>query len=631
MAGLDEIYRRSIEDPSGFWSEAARAIEWDRFPTTILDDHQPPFFRWFSDGVLNTCHNAVDRHVRAGRGEQAALIHESPVTGTGGQVTYAELQEATSRFAGGLRQLGVAAGDTVIIYMPMVPEAVVAMLACARLGAVHSVVFGGFAPHELALRLDDARPKVVVSASCGVERDRVVSYKLLLDRAIAEAHHTPDYCVILQRPQGEPARLTAPSDLDFEEVASSDPVACVPVLATDPLYVLYTSGTTARPKGVVRDNGGHAVALAWSMANIYGLRPGEVFCTASYIGWVVGHSYVVYGPLLHGCTSVLYEGGAVGTPDAGAYWRVAAKHKVRVLFTTPTALRAIRQEDPRGTHLLRHRLDSLRAVFLAGESLDPDTFRWASDHLRVPVIDHWWQTETGWPVTANCLGVEPLPVKVGSANRPVPGFDVHVLDDRGVPAAAGIDGQVALRLPLPPGTLTTLWHDDGGYQSSYLNANPGYYTTGDRGHLDKDGYLFLLGRLNDVIKVANYRLSPAAIEAAIATHPDVAECAVVGIPDAAKGQVPICFVVLKTGVASDPDAVAIELVALVEDLVGPVASFRDSIVVKRLPRTRSGKILRSTMQGIAAGRALAPPATIDDPAILDEITAALRSHRLGST
>ena len=628
MPGLNEAHRRSIEDPSGFWSEAARAIEWDRFPTTILDDHRAPFFRWFSDGVLNTCHNALDRHVSAGRGEQAALIHESPVTGTVRRLTYAELQDATARFAGGLQHLGVTAGDTVIIYMPMVPEAVIAMLACARLGAVHSVVFGGFAPHELAVRLDDARPKVVVSASCGVEQDRVVSYKQLLDRALAEAHHTPDYCIILQRPQG-PARLAAPRDLDFEAVAGSDPVGCVPVRATDPLYILYTSGTTARPKGVVRDNGGHAVALAWSMANIYGLQPGDVFWTASDIGWVVGHSYVVYGPLLHGCTSVLYEGRAVGTPNAGAYWRVVARHGVKVLFTTPTALRAIRQEDPRGEHILRHRLDSLRAVFLAGESLDPDTFHWVSDRLSVPVIDHWWQTETGWPVTANCLGLEPLPVKVGSANRPVPGFDVHVLEDRGVPARTGVDGQIALRLPLPPGTLTTLWHDEGGYRRSYLSANPGYYTTGDRGHIDQDGYLFILGRVDDVIKVANYRLSPAAIEAAIASHPDVAECAVIGVPDATKGQVPVGLVVLKPGVVSDPDAVAIELAALVDDLVGPVASFRDSIVVKRLPRTRSGKILRSTMQGIAAGRALVTPATIDDPAILDEISAALKSHQLG--
>ncbi len=617
-----DVYARSLDDPEGFWREAAEAIDWDVFPSVMLDDSSPPFYRWFSDGRMNTCFNALDRHVAAGRGDQAALIYDSPVTGQVRAYTYAELTHEVAVLAGALRSLGVEQGDRVIIYMPMVPEAAMAMLACARIGAIHSVVFGGFAANELATRIDDAQPKVILTASCGIEPGRVVAYKPLLDEAIELARHTPDASVILQRPQ-----LSAdmgPNDHDWGElVGSASPVDCVPVSATDPLYILYTSGTTGQPKGVVRDNGGHAVALAWSMRNIYGVEPGEVYWAASDVGWVVGHSYIVYGPLLWGCTTVLYEGKPVGTPDPGAFWRVISQHGVSVLFTAPTAFRAIKRDDPEGKYMAPYDLSAFRTLFLAGERCDPDTLHWAEDRLGVPVIDHWWQTETGWPVASNPMGIEVFEVKPGSPTVPVPGYDVKVLDADGNELPRGEIGAVVIKLPMPPGTLLTLWGADARFVDAYLSRYDGYYLTADAGYIDEDGYVSIMSRLDDIINVAGHRLSTGAMEEVLAGHPDVAECAVIGVADALKGQLPVGFVVLKSGVDRDRAEITHELIQLVRDQIGPVAAFKQALVVDRLPKTRSGKILRGTMRRIADGEEWKMPATIDDPAILDEITEAL--------
>jgi propionyl-CoA synthetase len=635
MGAYEQTYRRSIDDPEGFWREAAADIDWVEPFAAVVDRPDSFHTRWFPGGVLNTCANAVDRHVDNGRGDQLALVYDSPVTATVRRLTYADLRDTVARFAGVLASLGVVRGDTVIIYMPMVPEAVVAMLACARLGAVHSVVFGGFAPNELAVRIDDAKPKVVVSASCGIEAQRVIEYKPLLDLALATSNHQPDACVILQRSGRTAAGAALPAapltegrDHDWAELAAAAaPHPCVPVAATDPLYILYTSGTTGRPKGVVRDNGGHAVALRWSLPNVYDTHPGDVFWAASDVGWVVGHSYIVYAPLLTGCTTILYEGKPVGTPDPGAFWRVVAEHGVRTLFTAPTAFRAIKKEDPSGSYLAGHDLSRFSYLFLAGERLDPDTYHWAADLLQRPVIDHWWQTETGWPIVADCLGLEYLAVKPGSPTKPVPGYRVKVLDAAtGNEVPAGTEGAVAIELPLPPGCLPTLWNDDDRFVSSYLSTFPGHYVTGDGGYYDEDGYLFVMGRIDDVINVAGHRLSTGAMEEIVATHPDVAECAVIGVADELKGQVPVGFVVLKAGVERDPDELEGELVAMVRDRIGPVAAFKEALVVVRLPKTRSGKILRSTMRAIADGRDYAVPSTIDDPIILDEIGTALKTR-----
>jgi propionyl-CoA synthetase len=616
-------YARSMGDPEGFWAEAASLIDWTQPWERVLDDSRPPFYRWFSGAELNTCFNAVDRHVAAGWGDQPALIHDSPVTSAKEVISYRDLQDRVARFAGALRAQGVTRGDRVIIYMPMVPEAIVAMLACARIGAIHSVVFGGFSSRELATRIDDARPKVMVAGSCGIEPNRVVHYKPLLDEAIALANHKPERCIVLQRPQ-EPGSLIAGRDIGWAEaMAAAQPADCVPVAATDPLYILYTSGTTGQPKGVVRDNGGHAVAMAWSMAHVYGVKPGEVFWAASDVGWVVGHSYIVYAPLLAGCTSILYEGKPVGTPDAGAFWRVIEEHGVNVLFTAPTAFRAIKRDDPQAEHLKRYDLKGFRALFLAGERCDPDTLHWAERILGVPVIDHWWQTETGWAIAANCLGIEPLPVKPGSPTRAVPGYDIQVLDEGGAPVPAGTIGRIMLKLPLPPGCLPTLWGHDERFVQSYLSAQPGYYLTGDAGYLDEDGYLFVMSRIDDIINVAGHRLSTGGMEAVLAGHPDVAECAVIGVADQLKGELPLGLVVLKSGVARDHKTIQQELANKVRDEIGPVAAFKTVVVVPRLPKTRSGKILRGTMKSIADGKAYKLPATIDDPAILDEIETAL--------
>jgi propionyl-CoA synthetase len=627
MKGYAETYRRALDEPEAFWAEAADAVDWERRWDRVLDDSRPPFYRWFAGARLNTCWNALDRHVAAGRGERTALIWDSPVTGTIQRFTYRELQDRVARFAGVLVGLGVKPGDRVLIYLPMVPEAAIGMLACARIGAVHSVVFGGFAAHELATRIDDARPLVVLTASCGIETSRVIPYKPLLDAAIAEAKSKPEACIVLQRPMCR-ADLVPGRDHDWQELeAAARPADCVPVLATDPLYILYTSGTTGIPKGVVRDNGGHAVALAWSMRHIYGVQPDEVFWTASDVGWVVGHSYIVYGPLIHGCTSVMYEGKPVGTPDAGAFWRVIDEHDVRVFFTAPTAFRAIKREDPDGNLIRAHDLSRFRALFLAGERADPPTVAWAEEQLRVPIIDHWWQTETGWPIGANCLGVERLPVKHGSCTRAVPGWDVRVLEADAVGEAremkAGEIGALAIKLPLPPGALPTLWQQDERFVHSYLSAYPGYYQTADAGFIDDDGYIHVMTRTDDIINVAGHRLSTGGIEEVVAAHPDVAECAVMGVADPLKGQVPLGLVVLKAGVERAPALIEDEVVGLVRQRIGPVASFKTALIVERLPKTRSGKILRATMRSIADGEAYRMPATIDDPAILPEIGEAL--------
>ena len=629
MGRYEDVFHRSLTDPAGFWAEAARAIDWYTEPETILDDGNPPFYRWFRGGTLNTCHNALDRHVDGGRAEQRALIYDSPVTAAKKTFTFGELRDETARFAGVLANLGIEKGDRVVIYMPMIPEAVVAMLACARLGAIHSVVFGGFAAHELAVRIDDARPKLIVSASCGIEVARIVEYKPILDKAIEEATHKPGHTIIVQRPQAT-AQLTA-RDLDWHDLmaAATDPHPCVPVEATDPLYILYTSGTTGKPKGVVRDNGGHAVALSWSMRYVYDTNPGEVFWAASDIGWVVGHSYIVYAPLLAGCTTVLYEGKPVGTPDAGAFWRVAAEHNVKALFTAPTGFRAIRKEDPAGDLKKSSDLTALRYLFLAGERLDPDTYRWAGELLGIPVVDHWWQTETGWAIAADPMGLEQLPTKPGSPTMPIPGYDVRILDEDGAELPPEATGQIAIKLPLPPGCLPTLWHDDEGFISSYLSRYPGYYLTGDGGYRDKDGYLYVMGRTDDVINVAGHRLSTGEMEEVLASHPAVAECAVFGVRDELKGEVPRGFVVLKAGVTAAPDALAAELARLIRDRIGPIATLSRIDVVPGLPKTRSGKILRKTMRGIANGNDEPVPSTIDDPAVLEGLRPILRPNGRG--
>jgi propionyl-CoA synthetase len=623
--GYHDAYRRALEDPEGFWAEQAAALSWERRWERVLDATRAPFYRWFSGGIINTCYNALDRHIEQGRGEQPALIYDSPVSGTVARYSYRELRDRVAGFAGALATHGVGRGDRVVIYMPMVPEAVVAMLACARIGAVHSVVFGGFAPHELAKRIDDARPVIVISASCGIEGQRIIAYKPLLDEALRLASHEVERCIVLQRPQAL-ATLDGGRDLEWSDaLAATQPAGCTPVEATDPLYILYTSGTTGKPKGVVRDHGGHAVALAWSMSAVYGVHPGDVFWAASDVGWVVGHSYIVYAPLLAGCTTILYEGKPVGTPDAGAFWRVIAQHRVNALFTAPTAFRAIKKEDPQGALIGRYDLGSLRTLFLAGERCDPDTVHWAQTKLRVPVIDHWWQTETGWPVAANCRGLTPLPIKPGSASVPVPGYDVQVLDDAGSPVAAGTIGNIVIRLPLPPGTLTTLWQNDAGCRDSYLSRYPGYYLTGDAGYIDGDGYVWIMSRIDDVINVAGHRLSTGGMEEVLAGHPDVAECAVIGVADPLKGQLPLGLVVLKAGVTRPHAEVLQELVDRVRQHIGAVAAFRHVAIVARLPKTRSGKVLRATMRAIADSQPYNMPATIDDPYTLDEIGEALKT------
>ncbi|HWN02880.1 MAG TPA: propionyl-CoA synthetase [Candidatus Dormibacteraeota bacterium] len=621
----DETYRRAQQDPDGFWAAAAEDIHWERRWDRVLDASRPPYYRWFPGGRLNTCYNALDVHVDRGRGKQLALIYDSPVTGTVRSFTYFELRDEVARFAGALRRQGVEPGDRVILYMPMVPEAVIAMLACARIGAVHSVVFGGFAPKELATRIDDAKPTVMLSASCGIEGSRVIPYKPLLDQAIEMASHKPRRCLILQRPM-ETARMVPGRDVDWQEAtAAASPVECVPVAATDPLYILYTSGTTGIPKGVVRDNGGHAVALKWSMGAVYGMGAGEVFWAASDIGWVVGHSYIVYAPLLKGCTTILYEGKPVGTPDPGAFWRVCAQHGVSALFTAPTAFRAIRKEDPQGEHMARYDLSRFRTLFLAGERCDPDTLIWARERLAVPVVDHWWQTETGWPMAANCVGLGMLPVKPGSPTKIVPGYDIRVLGEDNQEMPAGQIGSIAVKLPMPPGSLPTLWNNDAGYERSYLTRHPGFYLTGDAGYKDEDDYIYIMSRVDDIINVAGHRLSTGAMEEVLSSHPDVAECAVMGVADEIKGEVPVGLVVTKAGVARADADLCRELVELVRERIGPVAAFKTVAVVKRLPKTRSGKILRGTMKKIADGVEHGVPATIDDPAVLGEIGDSLKA------
>ena len=621
----NQIHARSLSDPEGFWGEAAEEITWIKRWDKVLDDSNPPFYRWFKGGVLNTCYNAVDRHVEAGRGDQAAIIYDSPVTGTVQTITYREFQDQVARFAGVLRAQGVEKGDRVILYMPMIPQSLVAMLACARLGAVHSVVFGGFAPHELATRINDSKPKVIVSASCGIEPNRVVKYKPMLDAAIEQAEHKPERVVVFQRPQ-ETATLIEGRDVDWAEaIAKAEPAECVPVAATDPLYILYTSGTTGQPKGVIRDNGGHAVALKWTMKNIYNVQPGEVYWAASDVGWVVGHSYIVYGPLLHGCTTVVFEGKPVGTPDAGTFWRVIEQHKIGTLFTAPTAFRAIKREDPDAKLLAKYDLSHFRALFLAGERSDPDTLHWAEDNLKVPVIDHWWQTETGWAISGNPLGVHLFPIKYGSATRPMPGWNVQILNAENKEVPRGDIGAICVKLPLPPGTLPTLWNADDRYKKSYLADYPGYYQTGDAGFIDDDGYVYIMARTDDIINVAGHRLSTGAMEEVLSSHKDVAECAVIGVADDLKGQVPLGFLCLKAGVTRPHEEIVKEVVQLVREQIGPVADFKRAVVVDRLPKTRSGKILRGTMQKIADNQDYKMPATIDDPGILPEIAEALQT------
>ena len=619
MGRYDEAYGRWQRDPEAFWLELATAVEWEHEPTTALEASEAPLYRWFPDGRLNMCFNLLDRHVRDGRGDQTALIYDSPVTGQARRYTYRELMDETARVAGAFARLGVERGDRVVIYMPMVPEALMAMMACARLGAVHSVVFGGFAANELASRIEDCRPALIVSASCGIEPSRIVEYGPLLDRALEIVGGDPPRCVILQRPQHE-KELVEGRDVTWDEaLEGAEPAGCVTVQATDPLYILYTSGTTGVPKGIVRDNGGHAVALDWSMDAVYGVEPGEVFWAASDIGWVVGHSYIVYGPLLQGCTTVLYEGKPVGTPDAGAFWRVCADYGVDVLFTAPTAIRAIKRDDPGAEHMRGHDLSRLRTLFLAGERCDPDTLEWAERSLDRPVIDHWWQTETGWPIVANCLGLERLPVRPGSPTKAVPGYDVQVLDEHGDQAPPGEIGALCVKLPLPPGCSPTLWGGDDRWIDAYLSQYDGYYLTADAGYIDADGYVYVMSRTDDVINTAGHRLSTGAIEEVLAGHPDVAECAVIGIADDLKGQIPIGLAVLKAGAEREPSEIAVELVARVRDEIGPVASFKDVRIVKALPKTRSGKILRGTIRKMADGEEWRMPATIEDATVLDDV------------
>ncbi|MCD6487240.1 MAG: propionyl-CoA synthetase [Syntrophobacterales bacterium] len=622
------FYEQSINDPEIFWGMAAEKVQWVKKWDRVLDDSRKPFYRWFTGGELNTCYNALDYHVENGRGDQTAVIYDSPVTKTIRKISYRELLEKVSRFAGVLSGFGVTKGDTVIIYMPMIPEAVVAMLACARLGAVHSVVFGGFAPNELAIRIDDAKPKLIVSASCGIEGKKVIPYKPLLDEAIQIADHKPEKCIIFQRPQAE-SSLVPNRDFDWEkEIKKAHPADCVTVSATDPLYILYTSGTTGKPKGVMRDNGGYAVALKWSMKYLYDIKPGEVYWAASDVGWVVGHSYIVYAPLLTGCTTVLYEGKPVGTPDPGAFWRVISEHGVSVLFTAPTAFRAIKKEDFEGVYLKKYNIKSLKYLFLAGERLDPDTYDWASSLLGIPVIDHWWQTETGWGIAGNCMGLEPFPVKAGSPTKAIPGYNVQIVDAEGNELPRGQEGYVVIKLPLPPGCLPTLWNDDKRFLE-YVTEIPGFYVTGDGGYIDEDDYLFIMGRVDDVINVAGHRLSTGAMEEIIARHRDVAECAVLGANDQLKGQVPVGFAVLKAGVNRDQDKMAEELVQMVRSDLGAIACFRKCAFVDALPKTRSGKILRGTMRKIVDGENYSIPSTIEDASVLDDITRAAEEMGCG--
>src|ERR1700682_5695877 len=623
-----EVHARSLRDPEGFWAEAAAEIDWIEPAKKIFDPSMGPYGRWFTGGVVNTCYNALDRHVANGRAEQVALIHDSPLANTITKFTYSELLKEVQTLAAVLQDFGVAKGDRVILYMPMVPEAVIAMLACARIGAIHGVVFGGFAAKELATRIDDAKPKLVMSASCGIEPGRVVQYKPLLDEAIALARHKPDCCLLLPRPPAE-ASMLAGRDHDWGKLrryAEKESLDCVPVLATDPLYILYTSGTTGIPKGVVRDNGGHLVALKWSMFNLYGVKPGEVWWCGSDIGWVVGHCYIVYAPLFHGATSIMYEGKPVGTPDAGAFWRVISEHKAVAFFTAPTAFRAIRKEDPDGKFIRQYDLSKFRTLFLAGERADPPTVEWAEQQLKVPVIDHWWQTETGWCIAGNPVGLGMLPVKHGSPTVPMPGYQVEVVDEASRPLPAGTMGSIVIKLPLPPGCLPTLWEQDERFKEAYLTEFPGYYKTSDAGYKDEDGYVFVMGRTDDIINVAGHRLSTGGMEEILASHPDVAECAVLGIKDAIKGEVPCGFLVLKAGVTRSHAEIEKEIVALVRDKLGPVAAFKLAITVARLPKTRSGKILRGTIKKIADGEPWAMPATIEDPKVLDEIGEALKGR-----
>ncbi len=634
MSRYREVYAQWQRDPQAFWAEAAAEIDWIEPAKKVFDPDAGIYGRWFAGGVVNTCWNAVDRHVKDGRGEQAALIYDSPVAGIKRSLTYNELLAEVSTLAAVLNDFGVGKGDRVIVYMPMVPEAVFAMLACARLGAVHSVVFGGFAAKELATRIDDCKPKLVLSASCGLEPGRVVKYKPLLDDALVLARHKPQACIILQRPQ-EQATLTAGRDHDWASLHDTARIArkfadCVPVAATDPLYILYTSGTTGIPKGVVRDNGGHLVALKWSMKNLYGIEPGEVWWSGSDVGWVVGHSYIVYAPLFHGCTSILYEGKPVGSPDAGAFWRVVSEHKAAALFTAPTAFRAIRKEDPQAKLLAQYDLSKFRTLFLAGERADPDTVKWAESVLKVPVVDHWWQTETGWCIAGNPVGLGLLPVKYGSATVPMPGYHIDIVDEASRPQPANATGSIVVKLPLPPGCFPTLWQHDDRFKESYLAEFPGYYKTADAGYKDEDGYVFVMGRTDDIINVAGHRLSTGGMEEVLASHRDVAECAVVGIKDELKGEVPCGFVVLKAGVNRPPSEIEAEIVALVREKIGPVAAFKLALVVGRLPKTRSGKILRGTIKKIADGDEWTMPATIDDPMILDEIGGALKGRGVGN-
>jgi propionyl-CoA synthetase len=620
----EQAYQKSLENPESFWGEIAQESYWFKKWDAVLSNGQPHFYRWFAGGMVNTCYNALDFHIDRGRGRKVALIYDSPVTGTIVKYTYSQLRDLVARFAGVLVTQGVKKGDRVVIYMPMIPEAAIAMLACARIGAIHSVVFGGFAAKELATRIDDARPKVIVSASCGIEGSRIIAYKPLLDKAIELAGHKPCRCIIYQRPM-EKATLTSGRDLDWKTaMKDADPIGCVPVAATDPLYILYTSGTTGQPKGVVRDNGGHIVALKWSMKAIYDIDEDDVWWAASDVGWVVGHSYIVYAPLLKGCTTILFEGKPVGTPDAGVFWRVISEHKVSAMFTAPTAYRAIKREDPDGKLLNRYDLSSLRILFLAGERSDPDTIQWSERHLKVPVIDHWWQTETGWAIAANCMGLNPYPVKYGSPTKPVPGWNLQVLGEDGQPVAPGQIGNLVVKLPLPPGALPTLWQNDERFVEAYMSAYPGYYKTSDAGYIDEDGYVYVMARTDDIINVAGHRLSTGAMEEVLADHPDVAEAAVLGVGDQLKGQIPVGFLVLNAGVKGDQDKIIKEVVQMVRDRIGPVAAFKKAVVVKRLPKTRSGKILRGTIQKMADCEAYKVPATIDDPMTLPEIETALK-------
>jgi len=624
MSNYSEIYKNSINDPDAFWGEAAEQLHWYKKWDKVLEMDARPVPRWFVGGEFNTCYNAVDRHVEAGRGDQLAIIHDSPITDSKRSISYSELQDQVSRFAAVLVKHGAKKGGRIIIYMPMIPEAAIAMLACARIGAIHSVVFGGFAANELATRIDDAKPDMIVTASCGIEPGRVVAYKPLLDAAIDQARHKVGKVIIKARPQSE-AAMQDGRDYDWEtEISSVEGVDCVPVAATDPLYILYTSGTTGQPKGVVRDNGGHAVAINWTMKNIYNVNAGDVYWAASDVGWVVGHSYIVYGPLLAGCTTLMYEGKPVGTPDPGAFWRVINEYQVKVLFTAPTAFRAIKKEDPNGDYLNKYDLSCMDALFLAGERCDPDTLFWARDKLKKPVVDHWWQTETGWGIAANPLGIEQMEVKPGSPTVAMPGYDVRILSEEGEQMPDGEMGNIVIKLPMPPSCLPTLWGNDQRFIDAYLSKYPGYYLTGDAGYKDADGYLWIMSRTDDVINVAGHRLSTGQMEEVLSGHADVAECAVIGVADQLKGQMPLGLIVLKAGVDRDEAEIVKELVQRVRNQIGPVAAFKMAKIVKRLPKTRSGKILRGTMVSIADGSQWKMPATIDDPAILDEITEALK-------